>query len=152
MIEDINGWGDHLCSACPIDVGLELLCVEVSILKRCHNNCATETKFFFFSESKHVLGSCYRVLNKICLYLNRVFIFCLNFSEVRCHVLPLIDHGMYSCTHGFVVDSRCDYTCYEGYQIEGDRYRMCQEEGKWSGAEPTCAGTVKSSIWIHLFI
>ncbi|XP_016150593.1 sushi repeat-containing protein SRPX2 [Sinocyclocheilus grahami] len=59
--------------------------------------------------------------------------------KIRCHVLPLIDHGMYSCTRGFVVDSRCDYTCYEGYQIEGDRYRMCQEEGTWSGTEPTCA-------------
>ncbi|KTF91978.1 hypothetical protein cypCar_00018576 [Cyprinus carpio] len=59
--------------------------------------------------------------------------------KIRCHVLPLIDHGMYSCTRGFVVDSRCDYNCYEGYQIEGDRYRMCQEEGTWSGTEPTCA-------------
>ncbi|XP_051945190.1 sushi repeat-containing protein SRPX2-like isoform X1 [Xyrauchen texanus] len=59
--------------------------------------------------------------------------------KIRCHVLPLIDHSTYSCTHGFVADSRCDYTCYEGYQIEGDRYRMCQEDGKWSGTEPTCA-------------
>ncbi|XP_026081472.1 sushi repeat-containing protein SRPX2-like [Carassius auratus] len=59
--------------------------------------------------------------------------------RIRCHVLPLIDQGMYSCTRGFVVDSRCDYNCYEGYQIEGDRYRMCQEEGTWSGTEPTCA-------------
>uniref|UniRef100_A0A673GJA2 Sushi repeat-containing protein SRPX2 n=1 Tax=Sinocyclocheilus rhinocerous TaxID=307959 RepID=A0A673GJA2_9TELE len=61
--------------------------------------------------------------------------------KIRCHVLPLIDHSMYSCTRGFVVDSRCDNNCYEGYQIEGDRYRMCQEEGTWSGTEPTCAGT-----------
>ncbi|XP_052470509.1 sushi repeat-containing protein SRPX2-like [Carassius gibelio] len=59
--------------------------------------------------------------------------------RIRCHVLPLIDHGMYSCTRGFVVDSRCDYNCYEGYQIEGDHYRMCQEEGTWSGTEATCA-------------
>lgn len=59
--------------------------------------------------------------------------------KVRCHVLPLIDYGMYSCTRGFLMDSRCDYTCLEGYQIEGDRFRVCQEDGKWSGAEPTCA-------------
>lgn len=44
VIEDINGWGDRLCSACPIAAGLEPLSVEVSILKRCHKNCATETK------------------------------------------------------------------------------------------------------------
>uniref|UniRef100_A0A672MSI0 Sushi repeat-containing protein SRPX2 n=1 Tax=Sinocyclocheilus grahami TaxID=75366 RepID=A0A672MSI0_SINGR len=59
--------------------------------------------------------------------------------KIHCNVLPLIDHGLYSCTRGFVVDSRCDYNCYEGYQIEGDHYRMCQEEGTWSGTEPTCA-------------
>ncbi|XP_051505596.1 sushi repeat-containing protein SRPX2-like isoform X1 [Myxocyprinus asiaticus] len=59
--------------------------------------------------------------------------------KVRCHVLPLIDHGTYSCTRGFVADSRCDYTCYEGYQIEGVRFRTCQEDGKWSGTDPICA-------------
>ncbi|XP_030620742.1 sushi repeat-containing protein SRPX2 [Chanos chanos] len=59
--------------------------------------------------------------------------------KIRCHVLPLIMHGAYSCTHGFVADSRCDYTCAPGYQLEGDRYRVCQDAGKWSGIEPTCA-------------
>ncbi|XP_056327855.1 sushi repeat-containing protein SRPX2 [Danio aesculapii] len=59
--------------------------------------------------------------------------------RIRCQVLSVIDHGMYSCNRDFVVDSRCDYTCDEGYQIEGDRYRLCQEDGKWSGTEPTCA-------------
>ncbi|TRY88773.1 hypothetical protein DNTS_014995 [Danionella cerebrum] len=59
--------------------------------------------------------------------------------KTRCRVLPLIDHGMYSCSRGLVVDSRCDYSCYEGYEMEGDQYRMCQEDGKWSGREPTCA-------------
>ncbi|XP_026878380.2 sushi repeat-containing protein SRPX2 isoform X2 [Electrophorus electricus] len=59
--------------------------------------------------------------------------------KVRCHVLPLVEHGTYSCNKGFVVDSRCDYTCFQGYQIEGDHYRVCREGGTWSGAEPTCA-------------
>ncbi|XP_053361264.1 sushi repeat-containing protein SRPX2 [Clarias gariepinus] len=58
---------------------------------------------------------------------------------VRCHVLPHIQHGTYICSKSFLVYSRCDYSCFQGYQIEGDRYRVCQEEGRWSGAEPTCA-------------
>lgn len=33
VIEGINGWGDHLCSACPIAAGLEPPSVEVSYLK-----------------------------------------------------------------------------------------------------------------------
>ncbi|XP_062855973.1 sushi repeat-containing protein SRPX2 [Trichomycterus rosablanca] len=59
--------------------------------------------------------------------------------RVRCSVLPLIYHGTYSCIKGFVVDSRCDYTCFQGYEIEGDHHRVCQDGGMWSGAEPSCA-------------
>ncbi|XP_018589183.1 sushi repeat-containing protein SRPX2 isoform X2 [Scleropages formosus] len=59
--------------------------------------------------------------------------------QQRCHVLPLIFHGTYSCTKGVLVDSKCDYTCNPGYMIEGANSRMCQEGGTWSGREPTCA-------------
>ncbi|KAK2838824.1 hypothetical protein Q7C36_013638 [Tachysurus vachellii] len=58
---------------------------------------------------------------------------------VRCRVLPYIQHGTYSCSRSFLVHSKCDYSCFQGYQIEGDRYRICQAGGSWSGAEPTCA-------------
>ncbi|MBN3309138.1 SRPX2 protein, partial [Amia calva] len=58
--------------------------------------------------------------------------------QIRCHVLPLIYHGTYSCSNGVAVDSRCDYTCAPGYQIEGDRSRTCLESGRWTGSEPTC--------------
>ncbi|XP_044061007.1 sushi repeat-containing protein SRPX2 [Siniperca chuatsi] len=61
--------------------------------------------------------------------------------RVRCHVLPLIPHGRYTCTHGFVVDSRCDFTCDPGYRIEGEHSRTCQHGGSWSGAQPDCADT-----------
>ncbi|KAK3536077.1 hypothetical protein QTP70_026938 [Hemibagrus guttatus] len=63
----------------------------------------------------------------------------VDYKFVRCRVLPYIQHGTYSCSRGFLVHSRCDYSCIQGYQIEGDRYRVCQEGGSWSGAEPTCA-------------
>ncbi|XP_039975134.1 sushi repeat-containing protein SRPX2 isoform X2 [Xiphias gladius] len=61
--------------------------------------------------------------------------------KMRCHVLPLIPHGRYTCTQGFVVDSRCDFTCDPGYRIEGEHSRTCQDRGSWSGAQPVCSDT-----------
>ncbi|XP_056141628.1 sushi repeat-containing protein SRPX2 isoform X2 [Lampris incognitus] len=59
--------------------------------------------------------------------------------QERCRVLPLIFHGKYTCTHGFVVDSRCEFTCDPGYRIEGEHSRTCLEGGSWSWAEPVCS-------------
>ncbi|MEQ2184862.1 hypothetical protein GOODEAATRI_012364, partial [Goodea atripinnis] len=61
---------------------------------------------------------------------------------IRCHVLPLIPQGRYTCTHGFFVDSRCDFTCSPGYRIEGEHSRTCQHGGSWSGVQPVCSGRV----------
>ncbi|KAM7389232.1 hypothetical protein PAMP_023222 [Pampus punctatissimus] len=61
--------------------------------------------------------------------------------KMRCHVLPLILHGRYTCTYGFVVDSRCDFTCDPGYRIQGEHSRICQHGGTWSGAQPVCSDT-----------
>lgn len=63
---------------------------------------------------------------------------------MRCRVLALIPHGRYTCTHGFVVDSRCDFTCDPGYRIEREHSRTCQHGGSWSGAQPDCSGTSQS--------
>ncbi|XP_026213542.1 sushi repeat-containing protein SRPX2 [Anabas testudineus] len=61
--------------------------------------------------------------------------------KMRCHVLPLIPHGSYTCSQGFIVDSRCDFTCVPGYRIEGEHSRTCQHGGSWSGAQPVCSDT-----------
>lgn len=60
--------------------------------------------------------------------------------EIRCHVLPAVLRGSYVCSAGVQMDSRCDYTCQPGYQLEGDRSRICMEDGRWSGTEPICVG------------
>lgn len=57
---------------------------------------------------------------------------------IQCHVLPAIPNGSYQCSAGINEGSRCDYTCSLGYQIEGDRNRVCMEDGLWSGGEPVC--------------
>ncbi|XP_025789590.1 sushi repeat-containing protein SRPX2 [Puma concolor] len=58
--------------------------------------------------------------------------------EVRCHALPFITSGTYTCTNGVLLDSRCDYSCSSGYHLEGDHSRICMEDGRWSGGEPVC--------------
>ncbi|XP_068451456.1 sushi repeat-containing protein SRPX2 [Clinocottus analis] len=61
--------------------------------------------------------------------------------KMRCHVLHLIPHGRYTCTQGFMVDSRCDFTCDPGYRIEGEHSRTCQRSSSWSGVQPVCEDT-----------
>ncbi|KAJ8255135.1 hypothetical protein GJAV_G00201310 [Gymnothorax javanicus] len=58
--------------------------------------------------------------------------------QVRCHVLPLIFHGTFTCTNGVMADSRCDYSCNRGYRLEGMHTRTCMPTGRWSGTEPVC--------------
>ncbi|XP_069550383.1 sushi repeat-containing protein SRPX2 isoform X2 [Brachyistius frenatus] len=65
----------------------------------------------------------------------------LDYQRMRCHVLALIPHGRYSCTQGFVVDSRCGFSCDPGYRIEGEHSRTCQHGGSWSGVQPVCSDT-----------
>lgn len=67
-------------------------------------------------------------------------LFPLSIPEIRCHVLPAVLRGSYVCSAGVQMDSRCDYTCLPGYQLEGDRSRVCMEDGRWSGSEPICVG------------
>ncbi|XP_061541695.1 sushi repeat-containing protein SRPX2 isoform X1 [Phycodurus eques] len=61
--------------------------------------------------------------------------------KMRCSVLPLIPHGRYTCTQGFVADSRCDFTCTPGRRIEGEHSRTCRHGGTWSGVQPICSDT-----------
>ncbi|XP_025023646.1 sushi repeat-containing protein SRPX2 [Python bivittatus] len=58
--------------------------------------------------------------------------------QIRCHTLPAFQHGSYQCSSGVKVDSHCDYSCQLGYHLEGDRSRVCMEDGRWSGSVPIC--------------
>ncbi|XP_069469058.1 sushi repeat-containing protein SRPX2 isoform X2 [Ambystoma mexicanum] len=58
--------------------------------------------------------------------------------SIRCRTLPAIPNGSYQCSSSVFLDSRCDYTCLPGYHMEGDRNRVCMENGRWSGNEPVC--------------
>uniref|UniRef100_A0A8C6Y489 Sushi repeat-containing protein SRPX2 n=1 Tax=Naja naja TaxID=35670 RepID=A0A8C6Y489_NAJNA len=53
-------------------------------------------------------------------------------AEIRCHTLPALQYGSYHCSNGVKIDSHCHYSCQLGYHLEGDRSRVCMEEGRWS--------------------
>ena len=41
---------------------------------------------------------------------------------------------------GNTFGSQANYSCSEGYVLNGNSTRMCQSDGQWSGSEPLCEG------------
>ena len=62
-----------------------------------------------------------------------------------CFDLPPLMNGVITYTDG-LVDSRpintiATYTCVNGYTVTvGGSFRVCQNDGTWSGTAPTCQG------------
>ncbi|XP_038145488.1 sushi repeat-containing protein SRPX2 [Cyprinodon tularosa] len=85
----------------------------------------------------------YRLLGRRSIHClpNRIWSGRAYCRRIRCHVLPLISQGRYTCSQGFFVDSRCDFTCKPGYRIQGEHSRTCQHRGSWSGVQPECSDT-----------
>ena len=46
-------------------------------------------------------------------------------------------------TTGRYVDDYAFYSCDYGFQLSGNKHRSCQQDGTWSGTEPTCVGVKK---------
>ena len=66
---------------------------------------------------------------------------------VLCPALDNITNG-HVLVSGHTPDSNATYSCVIGYVLNGTSSRTCQENGEWSGQEPTCEGISK---WCHLF-
>ena len=53
---------------------------------------------------------------------------------------------------GNTFGSQANYSCSEGYVLNGNSIRMCQADGQWSGSEPRCEGQellcVHASSWV----
>ena len=39
---------------------------------------------------------------------------------------------------GNSVGTVASYACNDGFQLIGDKTRTCEEDGEWSGTDPTC--------------
>ncbi len=57
-----------------------------------------------------------------------------------CDHLSAPDNGRVDVT-GTSVGSTATYSCNRGYKLEGERVRVCQSSGEWSGLEPYCRRT-----------
>ena len=50
--------------------------------------------------------------------------------------------------NGFIIGNQTTYpnkllfSCDDGFDLIGSRVRSCEADGKWSGEQPTCKGTL----------
>lgn len=58
--------------------------------------------------------------------------------EITCSNLTVPYNCKIVLSNGTNFNSYATYTCPVGYSLVGDRVRMCQEDGRWSGWEPSC--------------
>ena len=96
-----------------------------------------------------------------CEYQSRVwlieweYIDCVWFSSsaaVQCGNLSSPVNGQVN-VEGNTFGSQANYSCSEGYVLNGNSTRMCQSDGRWSGSEATCEGQVLLHVLaLHLHI
>jgi len=58
----------------------------------------------------------------------------INFTPDLCPPLMDPDNGKVDCSDG----GTCTFTCDTGFTLSGSAVRTCQEDGTWSGTQPTC--------------
>ena len=73
------------------------------------------------------------------------------FAVLECSVPDKPLHGDYS-VESFSVGSSVGYRCSDGFYLDGDQERVCQEEGTnsraaWSGAVPQCLRELTGLWW-----
>ena len=61
---------------------------------------------------------------------------------VTCPPLTAPDNGDIDCSLGDDGEANpgdtCTFTCDNGHELTGSETRTCQNDGMWSGSEPTC--------------
>ena len=59
-------------------------------------------------------------------------------TVVDCGTLDDPDNGQVNHTAGTTFQQTATYSCTTGHNLTGDSTRTCQNNGVWSGSEPTC--------------
>lgn len=65
---------------------------------------------------------------------------------VVCAVLSPPENGFFiqnMCNNQY--NSACGVRCLPGFELQGSSIRLCQADGTWSGAPPTCTGEAEDS-------
>ena len=61
------------------------------------------------------------------------------FIAIDCGGLSAPSNGQISIT-ATTIGSMATYSCDLGYTLNGNISRMCQSDGQWSSAQPSCVG------------
>ena len=73
----------------------------------------------------------------------------INCLLVNCAVLSDVTDGSVSLS-GTTVGSIATYFCDAGFSLSGSDVRTCQNDGQWSGTEPTCDGMCTNVIFFPM--
>lgn len=65
---------------------------------------------------------------------------CLLFAAVQCPSLDILGKINMNCSREPVFGTVCNFTCPEGWTLNGSSVLMCDVTGHWSGVLPTCEG------------
>ncbi|XP_048353504.1 E-selectin isoform X1 [Sphaerodactylus townsendi] len=59
---------------------------------------------------------------------------------VKCEAIPQPERGFVNCSHtdGETVNSTCQFSCEEGYILQGSSQIQCSSQGQWSAPIPQC--------------
>ena len=71
------------------------------------------------------------------------------YEPVTCAEPESPKHGSVVC-NGYHPFNTSQYSCKDGYQLQGDGIRYCSYSGKWNGSIPVCTpykGIDKSTLW-----
>ncbi|XP_036437168.1 E-selectin-like [Colossoma macropomum] len=66
---------------------------------------------------------------------------CEHVVKCQAEEISAPDHGSVHCVHpngNFSYESRCEYSCDEGYQAVGSQTTRCEASAAWSAKPPTC--------------
>ncbi|XP_076346234.1 sushi, von Willebrand factor type A, EGF and pentraxin domain-containing protein 1-like isoform X1 [Tachypleus tridentatus] len=58
-------------------------------------------------------------------------------KQISCSELLSVDHGEITAPDT-TYSSTAIYSCMVGYELNGSKQRICQQDGLWSGSEPSC--------------
>lgn len=85
---------------------------------------------------------------------------CLAVVQCSREEVTIPSKGSVNCTHTygeFSYDSRCHYSCEEGYQLNSSSPLTCEASGQWSEQPPTCNCELGEAYFqdrfgVHIFL